>query len=197
MPCLSRYSCSDLNASTSVSKALSQLAVALEVDDRALRQRHFLAESVARLQRRGRRLGRRRRGGICAPASASAGGAAAAARQRTVERQEAGEQRRRRRRSARHRRILRRSRRPGDSPLVSTSMATGQSPLIRHINRAKAGQEPGRDSIQMGALANQPFVKMNGIGNEIVVVDLRGARRRSRRRRRARPRRRRARPTIS
>ena len=26
----------------------------------------------------------------------------------------------------------------------------------------------------MGALANQPFVKMNGIGNEIVVVDLRG-----------------------
>ena len=27
----------------------------------------------------------------------------------------------------------------------------------------------------MGALANQPFVKMNGIGNEIVVVDLRSA----------------------
>ena len=26
----------------------------------------------------------------------------------------------------------------------------------------------------MGALANRPFVKMNGIGNEIVVVDLRG-----------------------
>ena len=26
----------------------------------------------------------------------------------------------------------------------------------------------------MGALANQPFVKMNGVGNEIVVVDLRG-----------------------
>ena len=25
----------------------------------------------------------------------------------------------------------------------------------------------------MAALANQPFVKMNGIGNEIVVVDLR------------------------
>ena len=25
----------------------------------------------------------------------------------------------------------------------------------------------------MGALANQSFVKMNGIGNEIVVVDLR------------------------
>ena len=25
----------------------------------------------------------------------------------------------------------------------------------------------------MGALANQPFVKMNGVGNEIVVVDLR------------------------
>ncbi|MGB8047398.1 MAG: diaminopimelate epimerase, partial [Pseudolabrys sp.] len=25
----------------------------------------------------------------------------------------------------------------------------------------------------MGALANQAFVKMNGIGNEIVVVDMR------------------------
>ena len=25
----------------------------------------------------------------------------------------------------------------------------------------------------MGALANQPYVKMNGIGNEIVVVDMR------------------------
>ena len=25
----------------------------------------------------------------------------------------------------------------------------------------------------MGALANQSFVKMNGVGNEIVVVDLR------------------------
>ena len=28
----------------------------------------------------------------------------------------------------------------------------------------------------MGALANQSFVKMNGIGNEIVVVDLRARR---------------------
>ena len=27
----------------------------------------------------------------------------------------------------------------------------------------------------MSALANQPFVKMNGIGNEIIVVDLRKA----------------------
>jgi hypothetical protein len=26
-----------------------------------------------------------------------------------------------------------------------------------------------------GALANQEFVKMNGLGNEIVIVDLRGA----------------------
>ena len=28
----------------------------------------------------------------------------------------------------------------------------------------------------MSALANQPFVKMNGIGNEIVVVDMRDVR---------------------
>ncbi len=43
----------------------------------------------------------------------------------------------------------------------------------------------------MGALANHAFVKMNGIGNEIVVVDLRQdaakGRRRSSRRRRAPP----------
>src|SRR5512144_3398298 len=43
-------------------------------------------------------------------------------------------------------------------------MASGQSSLIRHINRAKH---------DMGALAHQSFVKMNGVGNEIVVVDLR------------------------
>jgi diaminopimelate epimerase len=29
----------------------------------------------------------------------------------------------------------------------------------------------------MSALANHPFVKMNGLGNEIVVVDMRPARR--------------------
>jgi diaminopimelate epimerase len=46
-------------------------------------------------------------------------------------------------------------------------MATGQSMFIRHINRAKPGQNG------MGALANQAFIKMNGIGNEIVVVDMR------------------------
>ena len=53
-------------------------------------------------------------------------------------------------------------------------MALGQSGFIRHINRAKAGKSPLPDRyVLMGALANQSFVKMNGIGNEIVVVDLR------------------------
>ena len=50
----------------------------------------------------------------------------------------------------------------------------------------------------MGALANQSFVKMNGIGNEIVVVDLRARGGSDRRRRSARGRAaRRARLTIS
>src|SRR4051794_40099968 len=43
----------------------------------------------------------------------------------------------------------------------------GQSAAIRHISR----QEPA-----MSALANRTFAKMNGIGNEIVVVDLRDSR---------------------
>jgi diaminopimelate epimerase len=43
--------------------------------------------------------------------------------------------------------------------------------FFRHINRANK-----QDLEQnLGALANQSFVKMNGIGNEIVVVDLRKA----------------------
>ena len=50
-----------------------------------------------------------------------------------------------------------------------SSTAPGQSVFIRHINRAK----PGQITDPMGALANQSFVKMNGVGNEIVVVDLR------------------------
>ena len=50
----------------------------------------------------------------------------------------------------------------------------------------------------MNALANQSFVKMNGIGNEIVVVDLRkGAAPRSPPKKRAPRPRRRARPTIN
>src|SRR3974390_983458 len=54
----------------------------------------------------------------------------------------------------------------------SLAHGSGQSPIIRHINRAKPGQaKAGRR--HLGALANQSFVKMNGIGNEIVVVDLR------------------------
>src|SRR6202171_4867589 len=43
---------------------------------------------------------------------------------------------------------------------------TGQSAIIGHISRHKLGNS-------MSALANQAFAKMNGIGNEIVVVDLR------------------------
>ena len=43
---------------------------------------------------------------------------------------------------------------------------TGQSAIIRHIR-----QDQSENS--MSALANHAFVKMNGIGNEIVVVDLR------------------------
>src|SRR4030088_867465 len=43
---------------------------------------------------------------------------------------------------------------------------TGQSAIIGHISRHKLGNS-------MSALANHAFAKMNGIGNEIVVVDLR------------------------
>src|ERR1700704_2549263 len=45
-------------------------------------------------------------------------------------------------------------------------LRTRQSAIIRHISRRKLGQS-------MSALANHAFAKMNGIGNEIVVVDLR------------------------
>jgi diaminopimelate epimerase len=48
--------------------------------------------------------------------------------------------------------------------------------FIRHINRAKPRQKSAFGRFiggDVGALANQSFVKMNGIGNEIVVVDLR------------------------
>src|ERR1700692_897996 len=43
---------------------------------------------------------------------------------------------------------------------------TGQAAIIRHIRRSQPGNS-------MSALANQAFAKMNGIGNEIVVVDMR------------------------
>src|SRR3979490_1309304 len=45
-------------------------------------------------------------------------------------------------------------------------LQTGQAAIIRHISRRKLGKS-------MSALANHAFAKMNGIGNEIVVVDLR------------------------
>src|SRR6476646_1900411 len=43
---------------------------------------------------------------------------------------------------------------------------TRQYAIIRHISRQNLGNS-------MSALANHAFAKMNGIGNEIVVVDLR------------------------
>ena len=43
---------------------------------------------------------------------------------------------------------------------------TGQPPKDGHIRQAKSGPD-------MSALANHAFAKMNGIGNEIVVVDMR------------------------
>src|SRR5207237_5199615 len=45
-------------------------------------------------------------------------------------------------------------------------LRTRQSAIIGHIRRHKSGNS-------MSALANHAFAKMNGIGNEIVVVDLR------------------------
>src|ERR1044072_8059982 len=48
-------------------------------------------------------------------------------------------------------------------------LLTRQSGIIRHISRRKLGNS-------MSALANHAFAKMNGIGNEIVVVDLRDSR---------------------
>ena len=44
--------------------------------------------------------------------------------------------------------------------------ALGNAAIIRHIRQAEFGNS-------MSALANHAFAKMNGIGNEIVVVDLR------------------------
>src|SRR5437763_321770 len=50
---------------------------------------------------------------------------------------------------------------------VSTQIHhTGQSAVIDHIRQGQSGNS-------MSALANHAFAKMNGIGNEIVVVDLR------------------------
>jgi diaminopimelate epimerase len=49
------------------------------------------------------------------------------------------------------------------APLTAARLAIRAA--FRHISRR---------CLTMSALANQPFVKMNGLGNEIVVVDLRG-----------------------
>src|SRR5579872_3577362 len=46
------------------------------------------------------------------------------------------------------------------------AIQTGQSATTRHITGRNLGKS-------MSALANHAFAKMNGIGNEIVVVDLR------------------------
>src|SRR3984957_1005310 len=58
-----------------------------------------------------------------------------------------------------------------NSPLAVQGLqigGTSQSAAIRHIRQAEIGNS-------MSALANHSFAKMNGIGNEIVVVDLRDA----------------------
>src|SRR3954452_653440 len=49
---------------------------------------------------------------------------------------------------------------------IRARITTGQSAAVRHIRQAQSG-------ISMSALANHAFAKMNGIGNGIVVVDLR------------------------
>src|SRR5258708_16215635 len=46
---------------------------------------------------------------------------------------------------------------------------SGQCCGFAHIRRRKIGNRRA----EMSALANHAFVKMNGLGNEIVVVDLR------------------------
>src|SRR4029078_10815706 len=64
---------------------------------------------------------------------------------------------------------LRRSRRSGDSPALVHILA-GLWPILEY-----SPYKPGKSRAKhdMSALANQSFVKMNGVGNEIVVVDLR------------------------
>src|SRR5438874_12181706 len=49
---------------------------------------------------------------------------------------------------------------------LGTDTHTGQSAVSGHIRQGQSGHF-------MSALANHAFAKMNGIGNEIVVVDLR------------------------
>jgi diaminopimelate epimerase len=50
--------------------------------------------------------------------------------------------------------------------------ATGAAPRFRHISFS--GKDIAKD-VAMSALSGHPFVKMNGLGNEIVVVDMRPA----------------------
>ena len=71
------------------------------------------------------------------------------------------------------------------------------SPYKPGETRAKARTGRILADERLGALANQSFVKMNGVGNEIVVVDLRARGGEIAPRKRARRRRRKARPTIS
>src|SRR6476469_1568010 len=53
-----------------------------------------------------------------------------------------------------------------DRCVMRPAAEAGQSAIMGHIRQAEIGNS-------MSALANQAFAKMNGIGNEIVVVDLR------------------------
>ena len=51
---------------------------------------------------------------------------------------------------------------------AGTAAAGQRAPIGPYKRQSEHSQRPG-----MSALANHAFVKMNGIGNEIVVVDLR------------------------
>src|SRR5260221_14057537 len=70
----------------------------------------------------------------------------------------------------------------GLEPPIVTDMGSNRAvkPRLSAARAACAGQAPASSHISpatrpriMSALANHPFVKMNGIGNEIVVVDMR------------------------
>src|SRR3569833_1053060 len=63
---------------------------------------------------------------------------------------------------------------PGDSPSGAAYHGHWHSAVDSPYKPGESrAEQPGPGPIPMGALANQAFVKMNGIGNEIVVVDRR------------------------
>ena len=81
-------------------------------------------------------------------------------------------------------------------PVIAARVPAPHWPSFGHFpyNGTTSGSIPRPN---MSALANRPFVKMNGLGNEIVVVDMRRRPPRSARTTRARSRSRAARPSTS